>query len=438
MTELTHQYYINEGYKPLFFNEKTNSGSLSFISSIVGTCLSKGANSLSSLCLWGRLQFLKIKGLLFFSNSTYQGQWRKGKPHGQGMRRFKSGDIYEGQFIKGKITGTGIYKYKNGHTYIGNFLNGRREGQGILIFKNGTSCEGEFKQDKLHGEATLRTSTIAKKVFISNSTITNLNRSDIGDSFFFSLLYGIPDKKTPGHHYNYAAGILADYVVHYFNNDPDSLKIVTPLMKAHQLSSMNSKKKLSKIAKKIQQNRPVLLNYGCKRHAMMLNLVPSQDGQFIDCEIFNSGRGLLKYHERDPKTKKYQTMKIIRIPKAELTKKKLKQLIHYQQFKHVDEAYQAILSLPAAYCIQPIAPVWQAAQKGPNCSLECDFAYLKNKLPLYRKLRNHLFIDSLFARLQQEKASKSQNNSLKEPRVLHKINKDPILKQRLQTLDLSA
>lgn len=206
-------------------------------------------------------------------------------------------------------------------------------------------------------------------------------------------------------------------------------------MEAHQLASLSSKKKLSQVTKKIQKNKPILLNYGCKRHAMMLNLVPSQNRQFIDCEIFNSGKGLLKYHTRDPKTKKYQTMKVIRIPKAGLTKTKIKELIHYQHFKHIDEAYQAILSIPGAHCIEPSEPVWQGAQpKGSgNCTLKSRIAFLRKlPLPVFRKLRRDLFQDSLHAKLQQE------NSSLNEPRVLHKINKDSIFKQSLKTLDLSA
>ena len=118
-------------------------------------------------------------------------------------------------------------------------------------------------------------------------------------------------------------------------------------MEAHELALMTPEEKLEKITKNIEENKPQLFDYGHKGHAMLLNLVPNKDGQFIDCEIFNSGSGL-KYHERFLNSEHYQTMKTNRIQKSQLTKTKLQQLIECKKFKNTDEAYQAILNIPGA------------------------------------------------------------------------------------------
>lgn len=354
-----------------------------------------------------------------------------------GRRQYKGGAIEEGTFINGNLK-YGTHKYRNEAIDEGIFENTYLK-HGTRKYREGLIIEGNFINNAPQGEAILHTSNTSQKVFIKNNGITNLNRSNIGDFPFFAMLYSI-DRENAGILY-YVSGILVDYLLNYFQNSTKNLQIVAPLMEVHKLSLMTPEERLEKITQTIEQNKPCLFNYGFKDHAMLLNLVPSQDGQFIDCEIFNSGEGLFQHHKRDKKTQKFQTMKVIRIPREQLTPTKLKQLIDYlEEFKDADEAYQAISKIDGAHDIELIEPILQIEQQSDNCSLECYFAYLRNKLPpdIYKKLRRDLFIASLFARLQQEKASGSQNNSLKEHRVRHKIKKDPIFKQLLKTLDLGA
>lgn len=53
------------------------------------------------------------------SGSTYEGDWQKGVPHGDGKLTLPNGDEYEGQFTKGKRQGTGKYTWVGGNTYEG-------------------------------------------------------------------------------------------------------------------------------------------------------------------------------------------------------------------------------------------------------------------------------------------------------------------------------
>ena len=53
--------------------------------------------------------------------SMYVGEWKKGKPHGQGSESYANGDNYVGEFRDGKAKGKGIYTYANGDKTAGEF-----------------------------------------------------------------------------------------------------------------------------------------------------------------------------------------------------------------------------------------------------------------------------------------------------------------------------
>jgi len=86
---------------------------------------------------------------------TYTGEWKDGKPNGEGKAtatedvddRFYKGDILEGVWVNGLLEGPGVYTSGN-YQLKGNFIKGLKEGTveqyldgkfiGNIEFKNGS------------------------------------------------------------------------------------------------------------------------------------------------------------------------------------------------------------------------------------------------------------------------------------------------------------
>ena len=102
--------------------------------------------------------------------SSYEGEWKDGKPHGQGTESQSSyvyeggwkdgiknglgtfnkanGDIYVGELKDGKFNGQGTFSYAEGDSYVGEMKNGLFHGQGTFTFTDGSKYVGEFKEGK--------------------------------------------------------------------------------------------------------------------------------------------------------------------------------------------------------------------------------------------------------------------------------------------------
>ncbi|MGB3589826.1 MAG: hypothetical protein WBA23_24975, partial [Tunicatimonas sp.] len=63
---------------------------------------------------------------------SYEGDCHKRKAHGNGKAIGK--DTYEGEFKKGYPDGEGTYTWINGDYYEGAFVKGRREGEGKMVY----------------------------------------------------------------------------------------------------------------------------------------------------------------------------------------------------------------------------------------------------------------------------------------------------------------
>ena len=63
-------------------------------------------------------------------------------------------DTYEGDFLKGKFHGQGTYTFSNGLKYVGGIQNGKFHGQGVRTFAHGNMNVGAFKTSKYHGAGT--------------------------------------------------------------------------------------------------------------------------------------------------------------------------------------------------------------------------------------------------------------------------------------------
>ena len=69
----------------------------------------------------------------------------------QGKYRWK-GDVYKGSFERDLRNGHGTYTWANGDIYVGNFVDGDMNGQGKKTYKeSGKVEEGEWKDDKFLG-----------------------------------------------------------------------------------------------------------------------------------------------------------------------------------------------------------------------------------------------------------------------------------------------
>jgi len=86
----------------------------------------------------------------------YKGQWLNGKAHGKGTMESTRGDIYKGQWLNGKKHGEGAMTYFDGAIYNGQWLNGTMHGEGAMTYPNGKVYKGQWENDNMHGDGTMK------------------------------------------------------------------------------------------------------------------------------------------------------------------------------------------------------------------------------------------------------------------------------------------
>ena len=94
----------------------------------------------------------KVRHDRLWLNRPYVGQWKNGKPHGQGKYTYENGDVYEGEWNYGVRNGQGKMSYNNGNVYEGEWKNGVRNGQGKMSYNSGNVYEGEWKNGVKDGQ----------------------------------------------------------------------------------------------------------------------------------------------------------------------------------------------------------------------------------------------------------------------------------------------
>ncbi|CAE8608104.1 unnamed protein product, partial [Polarella glacialis] len=89
------------------------------------------------------------RGIMFYSESgdCYQGDFRVGYPHGQGLFRYAKGEVYEGGFKAGKKHGQGILRYNDLDIYEGSFRADKKHGPGIYHYADGSVEVGNYAMD---------------------------------------------------------------------------------------------------------------------------------------------------------------------------------------------------------------------------------------------------------------------------------------------------
>eukprot|EP01029_Cantina_marsupialis_P029515 TRINITY_DN781782_c0_g1_i1.p1 TRINITY_DN781782_c0_g1~~TRINITY_DN781782_c0_g1_i1.p1 ORF type:complete len:606 (-),score=119.36 TRINITY_DN781782_c0_g1_i1:105-1922(-) len=142
--------------------------------------LKVGAELIDELGKCTRVLFPDITGLQhgqgvrkWVSGQMYDGAWERGLPHGEGILRSPTGVEYKGSFVKGKREGRGICTYACGSgdtyvcplfhythdarcscTYDGEWFNDLWNGHGSFACSDGTSYNGQFLRGQRHGKGT--------------------------------------------------------------------------------------------------------------------------------------------------------------------------------------------------------------------------------------------------------------------------------------------
>jgi hypothetical protein len=80
---------------------------------------------------------------------TYSGECSAGLAHGRGSAQ--GTDRYEGQFREGQPHGQGVYTFADGRRFEGEFSAGRVNGRARFTFANGEVLDGEFRDNLLAG-----------------------------------------------------------------------------------------------------------------------------------------------------------------------------------------------------------------------------------------------------------------------------------------------
>ena len=99
---------------------------------------------------------IEAKKKKYPNGDYYEGEWKKGAPHGIGTMKYANGDVYTGNWELGEKNGHGILKYKNGDTYDGNWVRGIKSGRGIMKYANKNVYEGNWVSGMINGHGIMK------------------------------------------------------------------------------------------------------------------------------------------------------------------------------------------------------------------------------------------------------------------------------------------
>ena len=83
-------------------------------------------------------------------HAIYEGDWKRGKKHGQGTYYFSGGDKYVGEWKDGKKHGQGAYFFSEGDRFEGNWEYDEVHGKGTYVYPGGERFSGEWKDGNKH------------------------------------------------------------------------------------------------------------------------------------------------------------------------------------------------------------------------------------------------------------------------------------------------
>jgi len=91
---------------------------------------------------------------IYVEGDKYVGDFKDGKPHGEGTLTYIKIGKYVGDFEDGKLHGEGVFTWLNGHEYVGEFQNDRRHGHGTYTYPSGAKYVGAYKENMMDGMGT--------------------------------------------------------------------------------------------------------------------------------------------------------------------------------------------------------------------------------------------------------------------------------------------
>ncbi|KAA0715939.1 Alsin Amyotrophic lateral sclerosis 2 protein -like protein [Triplophysa tibetana] len=99
-------------------------------------------------------------------DTSYDGRWLSGKPHGKGILKWPDGTVYCGTFKNGLQDGFGDYMTPNStfnkfERYQGHWKEGKINGFGTYWYASSEVYEGSFKENLRHGHGMLRSGKMA-------------------------------------------------------------------------------------------------------------------------------------------------------------------------------------------------------------------------------------------------------------------------------------
>ncbi len=385
--------------------------------------------------------------------TKYEGSWVNGRKHGQGTYTRPDGSQYIGSWVNSQRHGQGTYTWPDGSQYIGSWVNGQKHGQGTHTWPDGSQYIGSWVNDQRNGQGTYTHSDGTKhEGSWVNSLQVAVNLSKLGDLKFQGLLTGTLSSSSNA----YNLGIISEFL--RAENDPAYHQL------AKALATETSNEERDVLAQRIlnnlnSQEHAELLTYGYTTHGMGLRIQPTEDRNDFYFDIFNSGAGLEKYHPsitlKPGGHQLYQTMLRVKVPRAQVTQKRLIKLLGHSDFKNSDESYGAILNIPGAQkiALNDFQAVWQQAQKSDNCALEWIFAVLRNSMGLrhYTQFRKKIYQAALDRSINPNSATPGSHIRVRETKSYREpaVNELPAhqaiaqirgeLKRKLhKSLDLSA
>ena len=72
----------------------------------------------------------------------------------QGVQIYADGSKYEGEWREGLKHGEGIFTWNDGRSYVGEYKNDKKHGRGTYTWTNGCEYSGQWRNGKQHGEGT--------------------------------------------------------------------------------------------------------------------------------------------------------------------------------------------------------------------------------------------------------------------------------------------
>ena len=79
------------------------------------------------------------------TGDVYEGEFSRGRRHGEGLLVKANGVTFMGTWRKGKPNGIGAEHNANGSNYQGEYVQGVKHGKGLLTFLDGSTLECNFE-----------------------------------------------------------------------------------------------------------------------------------------------------------------------------------------------------------------------------------------------------------------------------------------------------